>query len=429
MILLFQALLMGFLLICGALGLMHMISKYGTNDAVNGVQRWILTIILLAPIVISLKLGYGIIALGCVLVFGTLIAIMWAPRWGELLALPFTSAMTGGDIQVEARPYYSRANGLRKRGQYAEALEEIMLQLVRFPDDFEGLMLRAEIQLENFKDTRSALETLNEIEQTPGRAIGECLVARLKQVDILMKQPDGRSAARLILVNLVEEYPGSEAAQIARQRLAHLPDPTAAESEVTKQRRLLVVTQSPKVGLGTDGGRDLNKPPDHQAEAAGLLAHLEAHPMDWDSRERLAVLYLQELHEPKLAQDQLEYLLHLPDVPERKIVLWLNKLTDLHVDLDNMEAAKQTLIRLISLFPETVQATRAQFRLDNLGIEARKHRATRTVAMAPAPTANNAEESIAQHSPTKPKREIRLVRSKHIALPASIKPVKGTDPS
>src|SRR5579872_3140007 len=83
---------------------------------------------------------------------GLVLFITWRQEIGSVVAKPFVSLYSGGDEPPEPRPFYSIARARQKQGKYADAVEEIRKQLERFPTDFEGHMLMAEIQAQDLKD-------------------------------------------------------------------------------------------------------------------------------------------------------------------------------------------------------------------------------------------------------------------------------------
>lgn len=389
MILIF-GILFGLALLVGGFWVMARIAREGTEDAFPGARRWAWTAVLMSPIIITFVMGHrefvrtgqpnagiGIVGLFLVLVCGTLVAFLWTPRWGEILTSPITGALTGGDEEIEARPYYSKARGLSKRGQYMEALEEIELQLSRFPDDFEGLMLQAEIQAEKLHDLSAAMETLAMIENSSDRDPGERAQAMFQQAELLMKQPGSVAAACVLLQQIIEERPGTPAARVAQQRLAHMPS-IPPESGV---KPLVVVEHTVKIGLTADFGAGMLKAKDPAAQADELRSQLDWHPEDWDARERLALLYSAELNDPTAAREQLEVLLGQANVPDRKVAEWLNKLADIEIAMGDPLAARMALDRLMSRLPATSHAEHALLRRDKLGIEIRGQRPTPTLKL------------------------------------------------
>ncbi len=90
-----------------------------------------------------------------------ILSVMWTPHLGELLASPLTSLYDGGNQKIEPKPYYSIAISRRKLNKPFEAIAAIREQLAKFPYDFEGITLLANIQAEDTKDLPAAEITFN----------------------------------------------------------------------------------------------------------------------------------------------------------------------------------------------------------------------------------------------------------------------------
>ena len=76
---------------------------------------------------------------------------------------PLTSAIDGGDEEPEPRPFYSIARAQRKKGRLREALAEVRKQLDKFPDDYEGTILLAELLAEDLNDLPGAELTIHRL--------------------------------------------------------------------------------------------------------------------------------------------------------------------------------------------------------------------------------------------------------------------------
>jgi hypothetical protein len=89
------------------------------------------------------------------------IALLWRGSLIESVVKPFISIIDGGSERPDDKPFYSIANAKRGKGDYPAAIAEVRKQMVRFPTDFEGIMLIASIQAENQNDLAAAENTLN----------------------------------------------------------------------------------------------------------------------------------------------------------------------------------------------------------------------------------------------------------------------------
>ena len=114
-----------------------------------------------------------------VMIGALIVAIIWAPHLGDLVAGPLMGLFDGGSESPEKRPLYSTALAKRKKGDYRGAINEVYRQLQQFPEDFEGTMWIAAIQAEDFHDLPAASNTLkafcNRPETTPKQVASACM--------------------------------------------------------------------------------------------------------------------------------------------------------------------------------------------------------------------------------------------------------------
>ena len=243
--------------------------------------------------------------------FGIALGVTWASAAGSLMAGLITNSMDGGDVPVEAQPFYSVAETKRRNGQPQEAVALVREQLEEFPGDFRGVMLLASILAEDLQDLPGAQLTLEGWMDGPAatpQGLASALTAIADWHLQFARNPEG---ARAALQRIVRELPDSPAAHQAAQRLAHLPT-----AEYMAEGR----TAAP-VGL-RPGGKDIGlrkeetepgeSSPDPDALAEEYVKQLEKHPSDTATREKLALLYAGHFHRLDLAVDQVEQLIALP---------------------------------------------------------------------------------------------------------------------
>ena len=282
-----------------------------------------------------------------------------------LVAKPFTSLYDGGDLPPELRPAYSIAQAKQKQGKYLEAVEEIRRQLERFPNDFEGHMLLAQIQAEDLKDLPAAEQTIQKLCAQPGHAPTNIAFALYSMADWHLKYTHDRDAARRNFEQVAALLPDTEFALTAAQRIAHLG---SAEMDV---HRTFTVSAAPR-NLGLTREREIKALPEQDPglAAAELVKHLEKFPLDADAREKLASLYVDHYGRLDLATDQLEQLIQQPHRPGKLIVRWLNMLADLQVRYGaDYDTVRETLQRIIDLDPKLAPAETARNRIALLKLE------------------------------------------------------------
>src|ERR1051325_11655517 len=148
---------------------------------------------------------------------GVALAAIWRKNIAGLIANPFASLYDGGDQELEPKPFYAIAISKRKRGKYREAVSLIRAQLERFPNDFEGQFLIAEIQAENLNDVPGAEVTIQRICNQGGHPPKTIAYALTALADWHLKFTVDRDAARQDLEKIIELFPDSEVSVIAAQ--------------------------------------------------------------------------------------------------------------------------------------------------------------------------------------------------------------------
>jgi tetratricopeptide (TPR) repeat protein len=309
-----------------------------------------------------------------------LIGIIWARTFGEKLAQPLTSLFDDGGAELKPAPLYSIAIARRKQGQPLEALAEIDRQLLRFPDDSEGTLLRAEIEALDLKDLSAAEQTLDTWLNSGSCDPGHEAVAHTKLADWHLQVTHDVQAAKNHLQAIIGSAPRSEAALFAEQRLAHL------DFEAQPKNQAIRVT--PDSGKAVDTGVPPPVTPEApDADVPGLLQHLKDHPHDIAARENLIQIYAWETRQVDLARTQLETLIQLRHDSPRAVARCLNTLADVEIQLaGNEEAARGALHRIIDQHPSSPPAHQAENRLRFLSREMARHQHARIVAAHSRPT-------------------------------------------
>ncbi len=304
------------------------------------------------------------------LLCGGVLAVLWTGSVVDIIAKPFGSLYDGGNTPPEPKPYYSIAIANRKRNKPLEAIIAIREQLAKFPNDYEGITLLANIQVEDLKDLPSAETTLNhfcEWEAAPPKQVAAALT---QLADWHMKLFQDAGSARIAMQRIVEKFPDTDLAQVAKQRIAHL-DGTKNNLLAAQGRQPIVVPEGVKnVGL-LDSSAHLvptETPPSEQA--AAYVKHLEQHPDDTEAREKLAIIYATHFKRLDLATIELEQMIEGPNFHHKRVAHWLNVLADLQVRGGaDYEAARATLERIVERFPDFAVAEVARTRLAHLKLE------------------------------------------------------------
>lgn len=374
----------GLLFLAGGLFLMHRLSGRDDQRMFDAGGRWAITGVLAVVVALVGRMAAGgglvgaVIGLVAMIPAMVILAIIWVPSLVDAALSGLTGALTGGKEEVEPRPYYFRARAHRKKGELSVALAEIDAELQKFPMDWEGTSLKAEILVQDQKDVPAALGVLMAFEaqsELPKAALNN---SRFLRADLLQNTVLDLLGAVAVLETIVQDGPNSEAGRIAGQRIAHMAaprdsgEPTAPISLIRHQER---------VGLRKDLGASLRVEADPNSEARDLVQKLEQHPLDWESRERLALLYAESFQKTSLAVLELRTLVDSPNQPERRVVAWLNRIADIHLQAEIAEEplARAALEEILTRYPGSTWAEQASQRLALLGRSARAKIPTATL--------------------------------------------------
>jgi tetratricopeptide (TPR) repeat protein len=336
--------------------------KYGVTFFIFGIGGW----------AVYERVGFSvagafIVPFVCVAI-GVCMSLLWAPHLGAALAKPLTSIFDGGDTPADLEPFYSVAESRRKQGRFMEAIYEVQRQLDKFPTDVTGQMMLASIQAENLDNLPAAQITIERLCQQPGHTPPQIANAWNALADWHLKLQD-TEAARAALERIIARYPDTEQAQLAAQRIGHLASKeTLLAAHEHKPIQLRHGVED--IGLMKDP-TSLLKPEEDPAEVAGrLVKHLDQHPLDNEVREKLAIIYAEHYQRLDLAADQFEQLIADPTQPGREVARWLNTLADLQLKHGaDYDTIRQTLQRVIDLFPDLAAAQLAQQRIELLRLE------------------------------------------------------------
>jgi hypothetical protein len=269
-------------------------------------------------------------------------------------------------------PMYARAIGRMKLGKYSEAEWEIIRELEKCEDDFEGWMMLAILYANNFNDLPEAEQTILEICEQPRTTPSQLSVALHKLADWHLRQGDP-AAARRALELICHRLPGSHLAHMAQLRINQLP------VSVAELRRQQTASFIPLPAL-SDKLDETPEPPKSEAdrkqaaaEANDCVEILKGDPNNVPARERLARLFAERLDQPDLGIEQVTLLLDLPDQPDARRAEWLGLIAAWHLRYrQDAAAGRKVLERLIREFPQTPQALFARRRLQLLNAQSRQ---------------------------------------------------------
>ena len=262
-------------------------------------------------------------------------------------------------------PMYARAIARIKFGKYAEAEWEIIRELEKAENDFEGWMMLAELYANQFNDLAEAERTILELCDQPKLTTSQLSMALHKLADWQLKLADDPDAARRALQMVIDRLRGTHLAHMAQLRLNQLP----ATAEDLREERTGKPIPLPALGDHLDDA-PVHAETAHDSKAAAQAANacverLKRDPNNIAAREKLARIFAEQLERADLGIEQLMLLLDLPEQPESKRAEWLGLTAAWHIKYrHDLAAGRRTLERLLQEFPHTPQALAARRRLE-----------------------------------------------------------------
>ncbi len=350
--------------------------KHG-EDPARQLFKWIFTgvvvgfaIMVVGPILRQGGYGGAFMGVPLAAVCGLLLAITWRHSLIDLVANPIASLYDGGKEEVEPKPYYSKAITKRKLNRPLEAIVEIRHQLAKFPDDFEGITLLANIQAEDMKDLPSAEITFNHFCGRPDAPPNQVAAAFTQMADWHLKIAQDADSARAWLEKIIARFPETMLALAAAQRIAHLGG-TEKILLAAHDRQPVPVPEGVKnIGLLDSTKHLIPTETDPAQQAADFVKHLAQHPHDAEVREKLAMIYAGHYQRLDLATLELEQLIEQPNQPPKRVAHWLHLLANLQIRHGaDYETVRLTLQKIVDQFPDLPVAQSAQSRLATLKYE------------------------------------------------------------
>ena len=294
------------------------------------------TVILLLIMYVLRPEGYPYMAF--LMIFPlSLLGLIWAGPAMDYFGMKAINQLMGGGEEVEPQPLYSIVETRRKSGEPQKALELLGSELEKFPGDYDGLILKAMIQMEDLKQFEDARATLLEVGSAEAHTAGQVSRAHNLLADWQIKFQKDEAAARETLEMLRARFPDS-----------------GVEFAVSQRRARLDCT------LDFDDKRDAAE------VVSDCLKQLEKHPMDNNTREKLAEVYFERYNQPDRAWEEMNKLFAVPYQQPADLCRWLNRMADWHLKREHPDGARQCLQQIISRFPDQPQSEAAQLRLTRL---------------------------------------------------------------
>lgn len=319
-----------------------------------------------------LFLDYGGLGVGCVVCLGSVVH-------GTLRIAPF-------EPSKKLPPTYSKALAKIAFDKFNDAEMEIIRELEKAENDFDGWMLLAELYAVHFRDLKTAEQTICELCDDPNTNPSQLSIALNRLADWHLRLNSDPANARWALERICERLPDTHMARMARARIANLP-PT--REEYLKQQaqghtvRLLARDEHQALSSDESHGDEqwvrspagsvvrleqLRPTPTTReramAEAAECVEQLKANPDAHAVREAYARLLAESLGQTQPAIEQLTLLLGVPGQPFPDRARWLSTVADWQARLlGDKDAARAMWQRIIDENPQSREAFDAQRRI------------------------------------------------------------------
>src|ERR1051325_4903690 len=144
--------------ILGIIGFLFWRALWQSDEPARFLFQWLITFLIVGWLVYETVRAQGTDRLWVLVLVAlpsaAVLIVLWGRSIGGLVARPFENMFMGGSEEPDPQPLYSTASALRKRDRYREAIYAIQEQLNKFPNDFTGQMMLAEIQAENRSEER-----------------------------------------------------------------------------------------------------------------------------------------------------------------------------------------------------------------------------------------------------------------------------------
>jgi hypothetical protein len=269
-------------------------------------------------------------------------------------------------VAVEAPPpvpMYGAARGKIHSGKYEAAEIEVINQLEKKENDFNGWMMLAELYATKYRRLEDAAQVVVDICRDPTIADIEASVACNKLADWQLEIGMNPPAARAALDLLIQRAPGSHVAEMARVRLKQIP---RTRDDLLDQRKPKSIRLPALREDFAPPAADNSSKNEATAEANRLSDRLRYDPNDFGARERLAILLAEKLGQVNAGIEQLRLLINMPESQGEPAAKWLAQIATWERYLNKNEQKFRAILNEIILdYPNTTYAlsARRQFRL------------------------------------------------------------------
>jgi hypothetical protein len=294
------------------------------------------------------------------------VVAFWGEVWAWGLALltwliPVVHTTIDLGRKLENRPLYSRAIARLKFGKYTEAEREVISQLEKCENDFEGWMMLAELYATQFRNIRDAAQVILDICKDPKTEPIQISLACHKLADWQLELESNPTGARAALELLCRKLPETHFARMAELRIKQIPKTEEDLHEIKNPKPI------PLPSLREDfdsAGKERVSKSEAKAQSERLIERLTADPNDIVAREKLASVFAEGIGQPDLGIEQLQLLIDLAEPSDEQKAKWLAQIAAWELNLKaNQEKFGAVLKQIIRDYPQTAQAFAAQRRL------------------------------------------------------------------
>lgn len=263
--------------------------------------------------------------------------------------------------KTKRAPSYSQAIAKMKFGKYAEAELEVVEELERCENDFNGWMMLAELYAVHFRDFKQAEQTVIDLCDQPEIKPSDACVALHRLADWFLQLQNDPQGARRCMEAISKRHPNTHLDRMARVRLKsipHTPEELADEHQRTTYHlpALHDELDEPTEIQSVDAEAVRNR-------AELLSQKLARDPNDAHAREEFSrSLVLMDKRDAAI--DQLDLLLEMEGQPANRRAEWTGLKANWVSQRDPKDPEVRKLLEhIVQQFPETPQALAARRRI------------------------------------------------------------------
>jgi len=304
--------------------------------------------------------------------------ILWGCGWeaagvaGVIWLWPVVQSAIPLAFRERTAPAYNRAVIEMNRDKYKEAEWAVIEELDHWEDDFNGWLMLAGLYANHFSDVAGADRIIRDTCSQPATNPSQACVALNQLADWHLKLADDPAAARDALEEICRRFPDTHMGRMARQRISRLP---ASREDCIAQRTPKSI-RLPALGKSLDQSAGEPHSLPARKEAAALanecVRKLQQNPDNMAAREELARLLAERLDKAGAAIEQLQLLLAMPQATAEQAAEWMGLAAAWQIKYQGeLQAGRETLERLIRLYPQSGQAFAARRRITLMDLEAK----------------------------------------------------------